>query len=281
MNGKTIAETVTVMMMKEVDEYGKSNYSQSPPPLPEAWDRSSNKRRKLSSSVTIRSTWRMKIVQWCYKLVDHHNYRRETVAISMSFLDRYLSVHPANQKIFELAAVTSLYLAIKIHEPVKMNLFQMKSMTRGGFSTKDFEEMELALLGHLEWLTHPPTPQAFVSYFIVLCLRRGPILQNVCDNALYLCDISVFDYELSVNNRASSIALASILLGLEICSLKPQGFIRICRNFDNFDVAWDEVKFCRLKMKQSSPQLFEHLVNKNLTDDPLPSPPVSIPAPSG
>jgi len=36
----------------------------------------------------------------------------------MSYLNRYLATHVINRRIFQLAAMTALYLAIKLMEPV-------------------------------------------------------------------------------------------------------------------------------------------------------------------
>jgi hypothetical protein len=49
-----------------------------------------------------------------HTVVDHFQLNRETVTIAMYYLDRYLGSHVVDKKKFQLAAMTSLYLANKV-----------------------------------------------------------------------------------------------------------------------------------------------------------------------
>lgn len=69
--------------------------------------------------------WRKRIASWMYDVVDHFSYDRNIVNISLRYIDQYVSHLLANssrvgsqvvkRRHFQLIAVTSLYLAIKIH----------------------------------------------------------------------------------------------------------------------------------------------------------------------
>lgn len=69
--------------------------------------------------------WRKRISSWMYDVVDHFSYDRHIVNISLRYIDQYVSYLLANssrvgsqvvkRRHFQLIAVTSLYLAIKIH----------------------------------------------------------------------------------------------------------------------------------------------------------------------
>lgn len=68
---------------------------------------------------------RIKMSAWCYQVVDFCKFRRETVGIAMSYLDRYLTSLDdrsavTDRKFYQLVTMTSLYIAIKIHEPLEM-----------------------------------------------------------------------------------------------------------------------------------------------------------------
>jgi lipoyl(octanoyl) transferase len=48
-------------------------------------------------------------------VIDHFDFSREVVSVSIHYLDRFLAAFPVNKKTFQLAAMTTLYLAIKVN----------------------------------------------------------------------------------------------------------------------------------------------------------------------
>lgn len=99
-----------------------------------------------SSCASINEGWREKICEWSYQVIDHFDFNREIVAVSLSYLDRYLSSRPVNRKVFQLAAMTSLYLAIKLYEPTKMRMTSFIELSRGYFRPEHISAMEEAVL---------------------------------------------------------------------------------------------------------------------------------------
>jgi len=98
------------------------------------------------SSGTINETWRQKICEWSYQVVDHFDFSREVVMISMNLLDRYLASHAANKKVFQLAAMTCLFIAIKLNEPGKLTMSSMIELSRGYFRVDQMAAMEISIL---------------------------------------------------------------------------------------------------------------------------------------
>ena len=99
-----------------------------------------------SSSSGINEIWREKICEWSYQVIDHFDFSREVVSVSIHFLDRYLSTRPVNKKLFQLAAMTTLYLAIKLYEPGTLSMESMIELSRGYFMVEQMAEMELSIL---------------------------------------------------------------------------------------------------------------------------------------
>jgi lipoyl(octanoyl) transferase len=99
-----------------------------------------------TSSSGINEVWREKICEWSYQVVDHFDFSREVVSISISFLDRYLSTRQVDKKLFQLAAMTTLYLAIKLYEPGTLSMHSMIELSRGYFMTEQMAVMEMAIL---------------------------------------------------------------------------------------------------------------------------------------
>ena len=112
-----------------------------PPKIPTACSVSSS-----SSSSGINEVWREKICEWSYQVVDHFDFSREVVGISISFLDRYLCTRSVDKKLFQLAAMTTLYLAIKIYEPGTLSMASMIELSRGYFMVEQMAVMEMAIL---------------------------------------------------------------------------------------------------------------------------------------
>ncbi|KAL3777165.1 hypothetical protein ACHAWO_003222 [Cyclotella atomus] len=118
---------------------------------------------KKSTSI---GPWRKRIASWMYDVVDHFKYDRNVVTIALRYIDQYVShllmrksssngEPVVKRRHFQLIAVTSLYLAIKIHgelqeepekgcEPVDFVLSLLAEVDGFGYKgyPKDEEEDE-------------------------------------------------------------------------------------------------------------------------------------------
>jgi len=107
-----------------------------------------NSRSSFSSSDAskIDPYWRERIAEWFYSVVDHFEFSREVVAVAIHYLDRYLATAPVTKKQFQLVAMTSLYLAIKLYQPKFLQISQMVGLSRGEFTFDEMTAMELHIL---------------------------------------------------------------------------------------------------------------------------------------
>lgn len=99
-----------------------------------------------SSSGGINELWREKICEWSYQVIDHFDFSREVVSVSIHLLDRYLATRTVNKKVFQLAAMTTLFLAIKLYEPGKLSMSSMIELSRGFFLVEQMAAMEVSIL---------------------------------------------------------------------------------------------------------------------------------------
>lgn len=102
-----------------------------------------------SSTSRINEVWREKICEWSYQVIDHFDFSREVVSVSIHYLDRFLAKTQVNKKSFQLVAMTTLYLAIKIYEPGTLCMSSMIELSRGYFSPSQMAEMEMAILRYV------------------------------------------------------------------------------------------------------------------------------------
>ena len=196
-----------------------------------------------------REGWRRKICEWSYRVVDHFRIEREVVSISMNLFDRFLSIQnedkqsckcPSCQRAvdshtFQLAAMTSLYVAIKVHAEScihdssrkKLKLSSMVDLSRGQFSREDICAMELNMLSSLSWKVNPITPSNLASYLLRLMPSQSDIplacrtnyhlsLHVLNELARYLSELSVCLPNIDSSFLPSEIAFASIMVSIEL-----------------------------------------------------------------
>lgn len=163
------------------------------------------------------STCRSKMAEWCYRIVDFCKFERESVAIAMSLLDRYLSSGAGREALsdrtaFQLVAMTCLYTAVKVHEPEALTPNVMVRLSQSMYTSKDFEQCEAELLQALKWRVNPPTAMAFVRNFLALIPET--MLDEfdrsaVVESAKYQIEQSVNDSNF-LGLTASTIALGAL-----------------------------------------------------------------------
>lgn len=198
--------------------------------------------------------WRRKICQWSFKVIDHFKNDREVVSCAMNIFDRYLlsgtksfdmdicscpeCQRTVDARTFQLTAMTSLYLAMKIsvsgddHSSTsrKIRLTSFVELSRGQFCADDITQMERLVLEALQWRVYPPTPMTAISYL----LRLMPSYSNLPYNsrkiydlvmhvlhelARYLTELSVCIGSVCVEHTPSQVAYASILLSMELLTV--------------------------------------------------------------
>lgn len=99
-----------------------------------------------NASGKINECWREKICEWCYQVIDHFDFNREVVEISLSYLDRFLCTRTVTKKAFQLAAMTCLYMAIKLYEPTSLKISSIIELSRGYFTIEHIVAMENTIL---------------------------------------------------------------------------------------------------------------------------------------
>ena len=150
-------ERITVMQEQEADSYKHHDYI-----VP-------------GEETRIDSLCRVLMVEWCYQITDYCKFRRETVAICLSYLDRFLSSSSPraaeaiqSRKVYQLATMTTLYIAIKLFEPMTVDTNLLSTLSQGVYSESDITDMEEEILVALGWMMNGPTAHDFISHMIAL-----------------------------------------------------------------------------------------------------------------
>ncbi|KAL7502522.1 hypothetical protein ACHAXN_001195 [Cyclotella atomus] len=207
-----VIERLAQMRSQERSTYNYHNYNAISFPSPPG-------SMAIDESIPrLNSSWREKICHWSFNVIDHFDLSREVVAVSMSLFDRYLATrgNRCNGSTALLASLTTLHIAIKVHEVRKIKISTLANLSRGQFGPKHIEEMEWMVLNTLKWMIHPPTSMSFLSHLLLLL---PPQVSDACKEEIYamsryITELSVCDSSF-VEIDPSAVAFAAVLNSLE------------------------------------------------------------------
>ena len=171
-------ETIQAMKRQEATEYQPRDYLGIM-----LRERPHQNRRNLADA-----DFRTQMVIWCYNLVDLVELNRETVAIAMNVVDRFIAAkqeqhrrrrqqrktphnsvaYTVNRRTFQLTTLAAVYLATKVHEPKSMDPGLLANISQGAYSASEIEAAELDILLTLDFRVHPPTAMSFVRQGVEL-----------------------------------------------------------------------------------------------------------------
>jgi len=185
---------------------------------------------RLSATKPVDEECRKKICKWFYELIDLFELSRDTVAIAMSYLDRFLSSSSKrarrsfyDRKEYQLAAITTLYMSIKLHCKKLVQTQQIARISHGVYSKEEIEAMEIDILFALNWHLHGPTILEFAQQFLALlpqsATKDHKSLQTatVMEYCRLQSEFATGDY-FFVSKKPSIIAIASICNALNEAS---------------------------------------------------------------
>ena len=209
-------ETLQAMHLQEEHSYRCRNFYQEI----EIQQRQDDCAPPSSDIVSMQT--RTVLCDWSNKIIDFCDLDRETVEIAFSYVDRFVQTDSGchvlnNSNEYQLLVVTSLYVAIKVHETVAVSASQFEKISRNMFTAQDVEDMENVLLQGINWRLHPPTSICFVRLFLEL-MSPNSMTRDQNDTAFILAkiqtELAVRDCAL-VSVNASTIAFASLLNAFE------------------------------------------------------------------
>jgi len=119
---------------------------------------------------------------------------------------------------FQLLAVSALYIAIKINEQVIFSAEKFAEATQGVYTAEEIEAMERAILDCLAWKVSAPT--ALEVGYIVLELMtpqvqdvselNNDLMGSIVDDLAFQTESALRDYHLATQ-RPSTIAIMALL----------------------------------------------------------------------
>eukprot|EP00584_Thalassiosira_punctigera_P008000 CAMPEP_0172540656 /NCGR_PEP_ID=MMETSP1067-20121228/11622_1 /TAXON_ID=265564 ORGANISM="Thalassiosira punctigera, Strain Tpunct2005C2" /NCGR_SAMPLE_ID=MMETSP1067 /ASSEMBLY_ACC=CAM_ASM_000444 /LENGTH=279 /DNA_ID=CAMNT_0013326559 /DNA_START=62 /DNA_END=901 /DNA_ORIENTATION=+ len=166
--------------------------------------------------------------QWMLRTVGHMKLQKETVIVGMGLFDRFLcsdsprakNVRHGDHVEYQLVAMTCLYIAIKITEPIETDAAVIIRLAKRLQSAESLIRCEMDILTHLRWNLHGPTPFQFIGHILEIlpeCSTRSEVSRKMRGHALQHAQLAIGDYACVILRR-STIAIASVLNSLETVS---------------------------------------------------------------
>lgn len=241
-----VPDRIAIMLIQEENEYGCFDYL------------AANEAIRKKAAKPVDEDCRVKMCEWCYQVVDFCKFRRETVGIGMSYLDRYMCSKKGkkalgDRKEYQLVAMTCLYIAIKLHEPLEMETSLLADLSRGCYTEMEFANMEQCILEAIEWRVSGPTPLAFVLHYISFLpdIISSSVVEAIFDYARYQTELAIGDHYF-VKSKPSAIGMAALLNALEgmDTALIPERIqnrlVRTIVMYTNMDL--DEVETIQIRL---------------------------------
>lgn len=168
----------------------------------------------------ISPSMRKVVAEWVIDLCEEQNCQEEVSLLSLSYMDRFLSLVPIKKTHLQILATACLLLASKLREPnykalpVELLVFY----TDHSITKKDLIRWELLVLSRLKWDVSTVTPLDFLE--LLLC--RLPIenkkchdisIEKVRKHAQAFISLAAREHYFS-NYSASTVAASSIAASL-------------------------------------------------------------------
>jgi len=166
------------------------------------------------------AAFRSKVWQWITRMSECANLHSETAVMAMNYIDRYFCSsmrQPKSRREYQLVAMTSLYLAIKIFEQREIDATTISGLSGGLQSGQDILSFESSIVDSLRGKMQCPTALWFVHHSLQILTSYSAeyfVAQKLYHDSQRQIKLSVGDYA-CVCVRQSSLAIASVLNSLD------------------------------------------------------------------
>lgn len=211
----------------------------------------------LSTNNEIDETCRTSMVVYLQRIGKALKLSPETVWIAISFFDRYLSSGKgkSNDALqdkyeFQLVAISSFYIAVKLYERVELTVDVLAKLCKGYYAESDIIDSEEDILFALDFRLATPTPMEFIRHYMHL------LPSDIIDNKLKACEKRVeytstdIYFTFCKPSCVGASILTSILLDQDVLSSTQRQtlFLKLTKMTDLI-----EVMECQKKLATGKP----------------------------
>ncbi|KEH35764.1 putative cyclin [Medicago truncatula] len=160
----------------------------------------------------ITSNMRGTLVDWLVEVADEYTLLPETLHLSVSYIDRFLSNQPIIRSKLQLLGVSSMLIASKYEEITPPKAIDFCQITDNTYDLDEVLKMEADILKTLNFEMGNPNVITFLKSFVGIASENQKTsnlqFEYLCN---YLADISLLDYE-CIRFMPSIVAASVIFL---------------------------------------------------------------------
>lgn len=148
------------------------------------------------------------LVDWLVEVSQEYKLEVETLYLTVSYIDRFLSSMSVLRSKLQLVGAASMFIASKYEEVYPPDLSEFVYITDDTYSKKQVLKMEHVILKALAFDLSAPT----IYYFLqrILCLCNIP--DNIKNLAKYLSELTLLEGEVFLRFLPSEIAASALAL---------------------------------------------------------------------
>uniref|UniRef100_A0A0R0K3P9 B-like cyclin n=1 Tax=Glycine max TaxID=3847 RepID=A0A0R0K3P9_SOYBN len=169
---------------------------------------------KVQKQVT--TTMRAILVDWLVEVAEEYKLLPDTLHLSVSYIDRFLSVSPVSKSRLQLLGVSSMLIAAKYEEVDPPRVDAFCNITDNTYHKAEVVKMEADILKTLKFEMGNPTVNTFLRRFADVASENQKIEFLIG----YLAELSLLDYDclifLPSILAASAIFLARFIIWPEV-----------------------------------------------------------------
>ncbi|XP_047342414.1 putative cyclin-A3-1 [Impatiens glandulifera] len=163
----------------------------------------------------INSNMRSLLVDWLVEVADEYNLLPDTLYLTISYIDRFLSANIINRNKLQLLGVSSMLIATKFEEIDPPRINEFCNITDNTYYKEEIVQMETDILKCLNYEISNPTIKTFLRKFISIAQEDYYKKPNLDLEFLgcFLAELTLLDYD-CVKFLPSKIASSVVFLSL-------------------------------------------------------------------
>ncbi|XP_028077915.1 putative cyclin-A3-1 [Camellia sinensis] len=135
------------------------------------------------------------LVDWLVKVAEEYKLHSDTLHLSISYIDRFLSMNDLNRKKLQLLGVSSMLIALKYEKINHPPVDEFCYVTDNAYTKKEVVKMEADILKHLKFEVGGPTIMTFLGYYFTVVALEDYQIPNLKLEFLgyYLAELSLLE----------------------------------------------------------------------------------------
>lgn len=176
--------------------------------LKEAEKRNRPKPGYMLKQTDITHSMRTILVDWLVEVSEEYKLQGETLALAVSYIDRFLSFMSVVRGKLQLVGTAAMFIAAKYEEIYPPDLSEFVYITDDTYTKTQVLRMEQLILKVLSFDLTVPTPFVFTNTYCVM----NDVPEKVKYLTMYLCELSLLEADPYLTYMPSKIAAGALAL---------------------------------------------------------------------